>query len=290
MDTVMQQGLQAIIIAEDDAAIRISAEFIEVDIPAIAEGERPRRKPERTLMLGWNRRAPIIARELSRYVERGSVLTIAADVPDLDKAVAALELGSANLAIEYGTIDTGRRAALDTLNIGTYDHVLVLGYSDHLEPQATDTRTLVTLLHLRSIAEAAGGHINVVSEMIDVRNRELAEVTRADDFVVSNKLVSLMLAQASENEAFSAIFADLLDEEGSEIYMRPAASYVALGRPVNFYTIVEAARRRNEVAIGYARRRDENAIGNPSGVVVNPTKTENVTYQPGDRIIVLARE
>jgi voltage-gated potassium channel Kch len=28
--------------------------------------------------------------------------------------------------------------------------------------------------------------------MIDVRNRELAEVSRADDFVVSNKLVSLM--------------------------------------------------------------------------------------------------
>ena len=76
----------------------------------------------------------------------------------------------------------------------------MLGYSDHMDAQATDTRTLVTLLHLRKIAEAAGAHINVVSEMIDVRNRELAEVTRADDFVVSNKLVSLMLAQASENE------------------------------------------------------------------------------------------
>ena len=137
--------------------------------------------------------------------------------------------------------------------------MLVLGYSDHLAPQATDTRTLVTLLHLRKIAEAAGAHINVVSEMIDVRNRELAEVTRADDFVVSNKLVSLMLAQASENENLAAIFDDLLDEEGSEIYMRPAGDYVALDRPVNFYTVVEAARRRGEVAIGYARRRAENA-------------------------------
>ena len=30
-----------------------------------------------------------------------------------------------------------------------------------------------------------------------------------------------MLAQASENENIGAIFADLLDEQGSEIYMRP---------------------------------------------------------------------
>ena len=66
--------------------------------------------------------------------------------------------------------------------------MLVLGYSEHIDAQATDTRTLVTLLHLRKIAEDSGSHINVVSEMIDVRNRELAEVTRADDFIVSNKL------------------------------------------------------------------------------------------------------
>ena len=36
--------------------------------------------------------------------------------------------------------------------------------------------------------------------MLDVRNRELAEVTQADDFIVSDKLVSLMLAQVSENK------------------------------------------------------------------------------------------
>ena len=56
-----------------------------------------------------------------------------------------------------------------------YDHVLVLGYSDLLPAQPADTRTLVALLHLRKIAEHAGRKISVVSEMIDVRNRELAE-------------------------------------------------------------------------------------------------------------------
>jgi hypothetical protein len=205
--------------------------------------------------------------------------------------VAGVTLPSGNLAVELKRSDTTSRAALDALDVPSYDHVLVLGYSDTLPPQPADTRTLIALLHLRKIAEASGRHISVVSEMIDVRNRELAEVTRADDFVVSNKLVSLMLAQASENEYLSAIFDDLLDEKGSEFYMRPAADYIAIDRPVNFYTVAEAARRRGEVAIGYRKSNRDGSDGRRlGGVVVNPVKSETVQYQPADRIIVLARD
>ena len=160
--------------------------------------------------------------------------------------------------------------------------MLVLGYSDHMPAQTADTRTLITLLHLRPIADKAGSHINVVSEMIDMHNRALAEVARADDFVVSNKLVSLMLAQASENENIAAIFGELLDADGSEIHMRPASSYVKAGVPVNFFTIAQAALTRGEVAIGYCPA--------DGSVVVNPTKSEAQTYLPQDRFIVLSRD
>jgi hypothetical protein len=129
--------------------------------------------------------------------------------------------------------------------------------------------------------------VKVVSEMVDVRNRELAEVTRADDFVVSNKLVSLMLAQASENDALTAIFDDLLDEEGSELYMRPASDYVALGVPVNFYTVTETARLRGEVAIGYHRPRPDAAA---NGILINPAKSAAEVYSTEDRLIILARD
>ena len=88
--------------------------------------------------------------------------------------------------------------------------------------------------------------------MIDIRNRQLAEVTRADDFVVSNKLVSLMLAQASENPHIAAIFEQLLDADGSEIHMKPASDFIELGRTVDFYTMTHSARLVGYVAIGYA--------------------------------------
>ena len=292
METQIQSGMKAILIAEDDAAIKVTASPSSVDHTAIALYRRTEKTAERTLLLGWNRRGPIIAFELSRYVAPGSVLTIAADTPELQEEVGALLISGSNLQVEYGIVDTASRAALEGLDIPSYDHVLVLGYSDHFDAQATDTRTLVTLLHLRKIAEESGSHINVVSEMIDVRNRELAEVTRADDFVVSNKLVSLMLAQASENENIGAIFEDLLDEQGSEIYMRPAEAYLELGQPITFYTVTEACRRRGEVAMGYVRKRQETADDprNMGGVVVNPKKSEALTYEAGDRIIVLARD
>ncbi|MEO7222421.1 MAG: hypothetical protein ABIY37_08105, partial [Devosia sp.] len=192
MDTVIRPGMKAILIAEDDSTIEVSASPFNVDHSAITLYRRQETPAERTLLLGWNRRGPMIAFELSRYVAPSSVLTIAADTPELQDEVGALMISGSNLQVEYGVVDTSSRAALEGLDIPSYDHVLVLGYSDHFDAQATDTRTLVTLLHLRKIAETAGARINVVSEMVDVRNRELAEVTRADDFVVSNKLVSLM--------------------------------------------------------------------------------------------------
>ncbi|BBE73671.1 CASTOR/POLLUX-related putative ion channel [Oharaeibacter diazotrophicus] len=291
METVIGRGDKVIVIAEDDDAIRIKPPARAPDEAAIRPAvERPR-LPERALLLGWNRRAPIIARELSRYVAPGSVLTVVADVPDLEERVGAVELVGSNLRLEYCVADTTSRTVLDGFDVPSYDHVLVLGYIETLAAQAADTRTLVTLLHLRKIAEAAGRHVSVVSEMVDVRNRVLAEVSRADDFVVSNKLVSLMLAQAAENEAMSAIFAGLLDEAGSEIYLRPMSDYVALDRPVDFHTVTAAARARGEVALGWRRRRSgETDARNMGGVVINPAKSTAVAFEEADRVVVLGRD
>jgi voltage-gated potassium channel Kch len=289
-DLPIAAGMRAIIIAEDESSIGCGsggAGFI--DVAAIREPVKPHYAAERTLVLGWNRRGRKIATELARYVQPGSSLTIAGDGASQAPDVAALKIDPIRLKVDFVPCDTTDRDALQALNIPGFDHIIVLGCSDDLPPQAADTRTLVTLLHLRKIAEDAGSRVSVVSEMIDVRNRELAEVTRADDFVVSNKLVSLMLAQASENEHLAAIFADLLDETGSEIYMRPVTDLVAIDRPLNFHTIAEAARRRGEIAFGTFRRRDGTGdIRKQGGVVVNPERTARLGYQEHDRIIVLS--
>lgn len=288
---VIAAGERAILIAEDDAAIKLRADDFEVDREIVRPPVQRAQGPERTLLLGWNRRGPIIAQELSRYVAPGSELLIAANRPDFETIVEGLSYLKENLTVRCTVIDTTNRAALDALDVPSYDHVLVLGYSDDMAPQPADTTTLVTLLQLRKIADAANQHIGIVSEMIDVRNRNLAAVTRADDFVVSNKLVSLMLAQASENELMAQIFDELLDEDGSEIYMRPVTDYIAIDRPVNFYTVTLAALIRGEVALGYSRATtSSNDLRNMGGVVVNPVKSEKLSFDASDRLIILARQ
>ena len=87
--------------------------------------------------------------------------------------------------------------------------------------------------------------------MMDLRNRALAQVAKADDFIVSDKLVSLMLAQLAENRDLDRVFRALFSAEGSEIYIRPIGDYVRTGVAMDFHTLLEAAAQRGETAIGY---------------------------------------
>ena len=150
----------------------------------------------------------------------------------------------------------------------------------------SDGRSLVTLLHLRDIREQSGALFSIVSEMQDVRNRVLAEVTRADDFIIGDQLVSLLLTQISENKALNAVFTDLFDPEGSELYLKPARDYVRLDHEVTFGTVVESARRRGEIAIGYRQPPAPGLTGH--GVVTNPAKSKLLRFTDRDSVIVLA--
>ena len=71
--------------------------------------------------------------------------------------------------------------------------------------------------------------------------------------------------------------------------MKPAKDYLKLGQPVNFYTVVEAARLRGEVAFGYRLAEFANNPEQNYGVVTNPDKSNEVQFSEKDRLIVLAQ-
>lgn len=289
MDTLIGPDDKVVIISRDDDTIRVAPAGTP-DVDALADHPTQVRKPERTLVLGWNWRTPLILRELDNYVAPGSEVVVVAD--DASPAAELEHLGNLaqNQTVRFQVGDTTDRPLLDSLEITGFEHVIILSYSDKLEVQRADGRTLITLLHLRDIADKTGHQFSIVSEMLDLRNRALAEVTRADDFIVSDRLVSLYLSQVAENKSLAAVFADLFDADGSEIYVRAATEYVDLDRPLSFYTVVEAARRRNEVAIGYRLKALSGDSSRAYGVVVNPPKAQSITFSAGDRIIVLAED
>jgi hypothetical protein len=132
--------------------------------------------------------------------------------------------------------------------------------------------------------------IKIVSEMLDIKNRDLANVTKADDFIVSDKLISLMMSQVSENKQLMRVFEDLMRSEGSEIYLKPINDYIKTEESVNFYTLMESAKRRGDTAIGY---RINSLIHNQDatyGVVINPKKDDYIQFTDLDKIIVLSEK
>jgi len=289
MDTRIQSGDQIFAIAEDEDKVQLSnLPRLSLDENLILKsGKVSKPKPERGLILGWNRSGGTIIRELDSYVPKGSELTIVSHMYDLEKQIQNQVGKLSNQKLKVLEGDIRDRALLDNLQVTEFDHVIVLAYS-HLEFQEADAITLVTLLHLRDIAEKDETPFSIISEMLDLRNRELAEAAKVDDFIVSDHLISLMLAQLSENADLMGVFTDLFDPAGSEVYLKPIGDYVSIDQPINFYNVVEAAKRRGETAIGYRLMNESQDAEKSYGVRTNPKKSEKVSFAPEDKVIVIS--
>ena len=69
--------------------------------------------------------------------------------------------------------------------------------------------------------------------------------------IIGERLVALAMAQIAENKDALQVFVEFLTPGGPEIYLKPAQDYITPDRPVTFYTVLEAARRKGQTAIGY---------------------------------------
>ncbi|MFB9314040.1 CASTOR/POLLUX-related putative ion channel [Nocardioides plantarum] len=265
-----------ILVAEDDDGLAASPRSTtRPDLGALGTAVESEPEPTQALLVGWNERAPIVLRELDKYAPAGSTLTVLTSYgDDLASELPPLE----HLAVTVQAGPTTDRATLDRHVTADLDQVMVLCYSEHLEQQAADAKTLVTLLHVRDILGRLGVSTPVVSEMLDDRNRVLAEVAQVDDVVVSGEIISLLVTQLSEDQRLEAVFDQLLGDEGAEVYLRPADLYVRPGQ-VSWATVVAGATRRGETAIGFKTGQQ---------VTVNPDKSSVLDVGAGDRVVVLA--
>jgi voltage-gated potassium channel Kch len=288
METVIAPDDNLVVLSRSDNTIKLGKPVnLEINDAAICAVRPYPTNAERTLILGWNDQSVQIMCELDKYVAPGSEALIVSDCPEGEGLAAAAGKRLQHLKVTHQTGDITERTVLEALNIQNYDHVIILSAGSAGGVQKADALTLVTLLHLRSIADRYGHKFSIVTEMMDGHNRRLAEVTRADDFIVSDMLTGLMLAQVSENKHLMDVFTDLFDADGASIYLKPATHYVMADQPVNFYTIVESAIHCGETAIGYRLAAQANDSAKSYGVVLNPHKTAKITFAEGDRVIVL---
>lgn len=263
------------------------------------------KKTEHTLVLGWNSMAQTILCQLDEYVLQGSTALVAVDETIVDRFSIQATLDKIgdkmkNLEIGLQSVDTTDMYKLAQLKPNSYNRVMALAYSDHLDRQNADAITLVTLMHLRDLEQkgneqesdiaAVNPNYAIIAEMLDNRNRELAENTGGSDFVVSDRLLSLMVAQYAGDSRRADIFQELFSYVGNEIYLKPLGRYFPDKiTEMTFSEITMAAYASSEIALGYVNF-DERDRG-LSGVHLNPGKTKRLKKNANlfDRIIVIAK-
>ena len=276
MDTVIGKDDEIILIELDDGAYNYHPAK-KVDESKICNAASVSATANNYLLvLGSNEKLPIILTEYAKYVERGVHVVIVDD--DLDES----RLGTYdNLNITVCTKQITRELLCELINADA-NNILLLN-DDSQDPETSDSQTLLRLILLRDIADNTGLDFSITTEMRSVDNQRLAAQARVDDFVIGSNFASLIMAQISENPNMMPLIDDLLDENGSEMYMKSASKYVPIGVPVDSYILTESAARKGEIYLGY-RHNDKIK----TDVIVNPRKDETIIFGEHDQIVVIA--
>ncbi len=282
-DEIMQANDLYILLVEDDGMAKPTENAPQLGNLSEYKGESNElSNTESILILGVNNMLEKIVVELDNYFEKGSKIIIANDEISDDHKVFDKKLQY--ISVETIECDINKRSNLSELMSKNIDHVLLLS-ADDCDTEVSDSMTLLKLIHLRDIEQKEGKIFNITSEMKSTINQKLANVARVNDLVVGSNIINLILTQISENRDLANVFTELLRAEGSEIYLRKASNYVKLGKEIDFYTVTEIVKERNEIAIGYKRQYDDTFE-----IITSPIKSEKIVFGEQDYIVVLASD
>lgn len=281
MDTRISSKDYIIHLAEDDNTSKPKIHTRELDLSVMSDSNNEVARSNRPLLvLGYNNFIPDILAELDNYIEPGTEITVAnTEFPDSTENNTYH-----NISVVLKQCDIYKRIELEKLIVDSTEDILLLSDLSN-DMESADAKTLLLLIQLRDIENKWKREFNITSEMCSVSNQKLAKVANVDDFVVGSTITNLIITQVSENRKLALLFEDLLDADGSELYMKKATRYIKAGVETDFYTITEIARKRNEIAVGY-KKVSENGIR----VVTNPKKSEKISFQEEDYLIVIAED
>ena len=120
------------------------------------------------------------------------------------------------------------------------------------ETEETDIKAINILLIIRRIVKYNKDNydIPILSLMNSIENRNLIDSNDIRDFIVSGKLIGMLMATASNNSDLLYVFNDLLTKNGNDIIMIPYEKYFNNHESMTFYEIYSNLLEKNIVAIG----------------------------------------
>ena len=296
-DTVIQNGDDVLIVADDDSTIVFRPKPVATprDIE-LADGKNIQRV-EHELLIGWNAKSPIVIQQYADYVLSGSRIDIMLPnpSPSMIDQVESLKRELPTLELTIIDADPLRPESLIDAEPFKYDNIIIFSQGgSSVDPETTDSETIIILLQLRRIFDKhpdKAVNTKLISEVMDSDNMELVARAGVNDFIVSNRLISMLLSQISEEQSINDVYNDIFEEDGSEIYLKPASLYFKdLPGEFSFADMMAIAQKRSEVCIGVKIAELESAIDQNFGVTLIPEKNTMYSLKPDDRLIVVAED
>ncbi len=287
--TAVTAGHRLVVIADGDSTptrwtgdAADSAELppLAAEVPStFRSGGDVESRVQHVLIVGWNALARQLVDQLDDNAAPGSSVTIVFDPVILhgEPDVAGYErLGVTLVPLKAGAVHLDVVADPRTLTA-----VLMVAYRDGLSPDEADSRTMLNRQILRREMLAAGHEVSVLIELRDAANVDLVAPIGPDDFVISDALVSSMIAQLAEQPLRRAVLLRLYTDQRPGIGTVDAAS-LGIAGAVEFHEVARRCYACGMIAIGWCMAPERGDT-----VQLNPLASARLDLEPDDRIVVI---
>ncbi len=296
-DRKLSSGDQAVVLAEDDSSIVFKRDRIYSPSDFSYAHRTMRKARRRMLVLGWHDIADTIIHESVEYLEADSAFDVVYKGPSAELRAHLHQLQTEHPGLRLRVFDGNplTYADLRAAHPFSYDNVIILSQSSaEITADRVDSDTLIILLLLRKIANEENvdkGKTKLITQVLNSENQDLIVQTDVDDFIISNKLITMMFAQLSEEPRMKMIYDDLFQEEGSEIYVKPASLYFSdFPMQATFADVIAQSQKRDEVCLGIRVGTLHKDASRNFGVRLNLPKDERITLTAQDFLVVLSED
>ena len=316
-DYVIKEKDAILVLAEDNDTYEVNDGRYGTTCGNAHITSNPKQKKETLLLCGWRRDMADLIMQLDALVSAGSELWLLNTVPLKERNELLKDKGNKdelelhNLSIKNIVGNPIIRRQLKTLvaldpkgnptgevaMLDEFDSILILADAgvETTGMEELDSRSLASLLIIQDLqrelfdqksGESLKEYPSPISEILDTRTRSLLQVSNVQGFVMSNQIVSAMMAQIAEDRDMNCVLGELLSPHGCETVLRDISYFLDLEKEneASFWDIALRAQQRGELAIGYKPNHDSLLLGK---VQINPEgKMKKRVWHEGDEIVV----
>ena len=296
----LQPSDEILIIADDDSTIELLDTPVAAPVMHALSDDRQEQRIERELMIGWSFKSAAIIREFADYIVYGSQIHVLLKHPTAEQVAEIEALDQEISSIDVSLLEKDCLNIEDLMSVKPfeYDNIIILAGNavDDTEVDAArvDSENIVALLLLRRIFSQysdESANTKLITEILDSQNDALVAKAGVQDVIISNRLVSMIMAQISESADIERVYDDIFQEDGSEIYLKPVSLYFeSLPPEATFADMMAIAQQRGEICIGVKTMAYENDKSRNNGIQLIPEKTAVFNLQPDDKLVVLAED